>query len=82
MYGPGGAGTREPMRFKLGLLAGGGIGWWMASRSAEQKRRDLEQLAERLRSEPLVIQLRATMGEAVSTATEAASRRLTGDTSR
>lgn len=66
------------MRFKLGVAAGAALGYWMATRSAEQKRRDVEQLADRLRSEPLVGELRHSLGDAASRASSAAVRRLSG----
>lgn len=66
------------MRFKLGVLAGTAVGYWMATRSTEEKRRDVERLADRLRTDPLVGELRHSLGGAASRASHAASRRLSG----
>jgi hypothetical protein len=61
------------MRFKLGLLVGGAVGYWAATRSTEEKRHDVERLVERVRSEPRLEQARDLIGQTVDEVTEASS---------
>jgi hypothetical protein len=64
------------MRFKLGLLAGVGIGYWLGTRTSEQQRRDVERLVQRVRSEPHLAQVREAVARTVGHTADAATERV------